>query len=234
VLLGTVMKIDNALSPSFTKKYLDAMDGTKYTPDAKYQHHNRGYRFATREHLKDGINPNWILFGEDSGYSVLLSQQVNGGETDLLRVVNLIYQWYSDFVNERFEKEMGANITKKWGLPKSADGYYDSFMTMVSNPVNSNYAMHDDGKPGLCVKDQTDDDGAVIPNKYSKFNLVVPTVCIQNHPKEAAEINFYDKRYGDSDKELAKVICGTVTIHVQLIGVQQNCTHEVSPPVLPL
>jgi hypothetical protein len=89
--------------------------------------------------------------------------------------------------------------------------------------------MHDDGKPGLCVPDKVGGQGDTnqLPNVYSKFNLVVPTVCIQNHTKKTTRVEFYDKKYV-SDIPNGTVVCGVVTIHVQLLGVQNNCTHVVS------
>lgn len=193
-LLGTVMQIDNALSPSFVKKFIDAMDKSPYTQDGKYNKHDRGYRFSSIGHgEEDGTLPCWLLFGDDVTSNLLLSQHVNKFEGLLLRIVNYIYHLYSEFVNNRLQRNLGKKAVMKWGLPTNLDGYYDSIMTMVANPVNSTYGMHDDGKPGLCTPNKMadgDDVDYTHPNLYSKFNLVVPTLCIQNHSKKTTQIEF--------------------------------------------
>ena len=121
---------------------------------------------------------------------------------------------------------MGKKASDKWGLQqRPTGGHFDSLMTMISNPSNSNYGLHDDGKPGLFVED-TSIEGEDVPNMDSKFNMVVPTLAIQNHTKETTEVHFYDKKKPETS--IAKVTCSIVTIHLQLIGVQHNCYHAVS------
>jgi hypothetical protein len=234
-LLGTVMQIDNALSPAFVKKYLQAMENASFTQDGRRSKHDRGYRFSSLGHKEDGTCPCWIMFGEtEISPSLLLSQYTNPAEISMMRVVNLIYHLYRDFVNEKFERSFGTAAVGKWGLPAMEEGHYDSIMTMAANPVNSKYGLHDDGKPGLCVPDQKieGDVSGYTPNPYSKFNLIVPTVCIQNHTKKTTSIEFFDKKF-PTGKPVGAVHCGVVTIHVQLLGVQQTCKHIVSdsPPI---
>lgn len=225
-LLGTVLQIENALSPTFVNRYLSSLDQSKFTQDGKYLHHDRGYRFASKFHNHDGVTPQWLLFGEDSGSTLLLSQHTNSTEVDLIFVMNYINSLYTDFVNERFEENVGPQAAKKWCLEEQDHGYFDSLMTMVSNPSNSNYGEHDDGKVGLCKADEQSDEGVTLPNSHSKFQMVVPTVAIQNHKKKTTFIEFYDKK--NPGFPVGVVNCGVVTIHIQLIGVQQNCTHKVS------
>jgi hypothetical protein len=237
VLLGTVLQLDNVLSPSFVRRYLEAMDRSKYTQDGAFKKHDRGYRFASKGHESDGIHPCWIAFGSNAGTSVLLSQACNDAENSLLSVVNFIYFTYSEFVNKKFVGQAGATAKEKWGLPEEENGYYDSLMTMVSDPTQSNYGMHDDGKPGLCsTKIIIDEEEDTVPDKYSKFNLVVPTVAIQNQENKTVEVRFRDKREstGKTFHCVGAVTCGVVTIHVQLIGVQHTCEHVVSVFWLPI
>jgi hypothetical protein len=235
-LLGTVMQIDNALSPSFVKKFIDAMDKSSYTQDGKYRIHDRGYRFTSIGHgEEDGNLPCWLLFGDDITSNLLLSQHINKFEGLLLRIVNYIYHLYSEFVNDSFQRNLGTKAASKWGLPTDEDGFYDSIMTMVANPVNSTYGMHDDGKPGLCTPNKMADDDDVDsskPNIYSKFNLVVPTLCIQNHTKKTTRIEFFDKRYL-TDEPVGIIQCDVVTLHCQFIGVNQFCSHVVSDSFFP-
>ena len=68
------------------------------------------------------------------------------------------------------EKAIGPSSREKWGLQESDHGFFDSLMTMVSNPVSTNYGLHDDGKTGLCTPDEFVE-GRAVPNKYSKFNI---------------------------------------------------------------
>ena len=228
-LLGTVMKIDNCLSPAFVKQYIESMDQSTYTQDFRYRKHDRGYRFATTHNNHNGDLPSWLMFGEDSSCSLLLSQQTNNAETSFLRVVNYIQHLYTEFMNERMDRIMGPSATMKWGLNDASTGYYDSLMTMVSNPANSNYGLHDDGKIGLCLPDTTTPDGDDIPNKYSKFNMVVPTLAIQNHTKESTDVLFFDRTAPETI--IGRLTCNVVTIHLQLIGVQHNCLHKVSSDI---
>ena len=104
-------------------------------------------------------------------------------------------------------------------------------MTMVSNPVSTNYGLNDDGKTGLCTPDEFVE-GRAVPNKYSKFNMVVPTVAIQNHTKESTKVLFFEKNDTNTKNPIAQLTCGIVTIHIQLIGVQHNCNHKVSFPLI--
>jgi hypothetical protein len=232
VLLGTVLQIDNALSPAFVKRYLNATDTSKYTPDDKQPKHPRGYRFVSNGHMQDSDLPVWLMFGDAATSSLFFSQYANQAELDLLRIVNFIHNLYCDFLNKELETQTNsAQIRKKWGLPELQEGYYDSLMTMVSNPVHSNYGLHDDGKIGLCTQDN-EEDTSNDPDMYSKFNLVVPTVCIQNHQKRTTRIEFLDKRYPANAKPVDSVKCGVVTIHVQLIGVQKTCWHIVSTTII--
>jgi hypothetical protein len=264
-LLGTVLKIDNALSPIFVKSYLDGMDMGLFTQDGKYSHHDRGYRFSSKGHMADNTHPAWILFGEGSGSNLLLSQPLNSAEVSLLSVVNFIYHHYSAFVNSHFENSFGSRAVERWGLPTDYFGHYDSLMTMVANPCSGTYGMHDDGKPGLCIADKIGgtrqgcpvtetqagvgsgqnpeadriggsghegpDEEANVPNIYSRFNMVVPTVCVQNHTKETTRVEFYEERLSTTNPlgiPAGVVTCSTVTIHVQLAGVQHYCKHVVS------
>jgi hypothetical protein len=226
------MQIDNALSPIFVEKFIYAMDKALYTQDGKHLKHNRGYRFASIGHAEeDGILPCWIMFGEGTSTSLLLSQHTNKPECNILRIVNYIYHIYAEFVNNKFERNFGKLAVKKWGLAVDDDGYFDSLMTMVSNPLESTYGMHDDGKPGLCEPNQPTDgvDGEYALHTHSKFNLVVPTVCIQNNSKKNTRIEFYDKK-NRKEEPVGTIECSEVTIHLQLLGVQQTCTHIVSTP----
>jgi hypothetical protein len=232
-LLGTVLQIDNALSPSFVQSYLDSMDRAKYAPNMRKLSHDRGYRFASKGHKQDNEHPNWILFGEDIGASVLLSQYANPEEQQLLRVVNFVHHLYCDFLNQQLEDTTySTDARRKWGLTEGPGGHFDSLMTMVASPTGKNYGLHDDAKPGLCSADHIGEDGAdnfTNPvNTYSKFNLVVPTVCIQNHQKRTTEVQFREKR-STSEDSIGTVTCGVVTIHIQLIGVQHTCDHLVRP-----
>lgn len=221
-LLGTVMQIDNALSPGFCDRFLVGMDRARYTQDGNYTKHDRGYRFASMEHKEDGVLPSWLMFGDGSTSTLLLSQHTNSVEVALLQVVNYVYRCYSKFVNDEVDLKIGSRTRDLWGLHDHG-GFFDSLMTMVANPANSTYGEHDDGKPGLCVQDKIVD-GLTVPNKDSKFNMVVPTVAIQNHEKRSTTVEFYDK----GKKVVGVVSCGVMTIHIQLIGVQHNCTHAVS------
>ena len=230
-LLGTVMQIDNCLSPSFVQEYINSMNQSTFTQDRVYPKHDRGYRFACSEHMHDGVHPSWLLFGQDSSSSLLLSQHTNSAKSSLLQVINFVQHLYVEFVSQRMEQTMGKIATEKWGLinQKTTNGHFDSLMTMISNPANSNYGLHEDGKPGLFIADTTID-GEDVPNKNSKFNMVVPTLAIQNHTKETTKVHFYDKSAPKTP--IGTVTCSVVTIHLQLIGVQHNCYHEVSTFIL--
>jgi hypothetical protein len=135
--------------------------------------------------------------------------------------VNFIHSSYLNFLNDKLDEATGST---KLGLPEHPGGHYDSLMTMISDPTSSLYGLHDDGKPGLCEAEENPGSNL---NIYSKFNLVVPTVCIQNHSKKTTRIQFFDKS-SDSSKHIGEILCDVVTIHVQLIGVQHTCLHSVS------
>ena len=224
-LLGTVLTLDNYLSPDYIAEYIRYMDQSKFTSDGHRPTHPRGYRFASQEHATDGELPCWLLFGDNSSSSIILSQHTNPAEGSMLRIVNYIHFLYARFVNDKMEEVMGQVATEKWGLMDEPGGHFDSLMVMVSDPSKSNYGRHDDGKAGLCVPDEMVD-GVAMPNKYSKFNLVVPTVTFQNHTRQTTEIKFYDKT--DEKFETGRVTCSVSTIHIQLLGVQHYCDHMVS------
>ena len=58
----------------------------------------------------------------------------------------------------------------------------------------------------------------------TKFNLVVPTLVIQNHGRECTDIIFERKSTG---KQLLKLSGGPFWMHLQLMGVQESTYHEV-------
>jgi hypothetical protein len=76
-LLGTVLQIDNALSPQFVRSYLSGMDDAKYTPDLRLLKHDRAYRFSSKGHKIVDDTPVWLMFGEEANGSLLLSQQTH-------------------------------------------------------------------------------------------------------------------------------------------------------------
>jgi hypothetical protein len=223
-LLGTVLTIDNALSPEFTSKFISSMEKCPFTPDSRKTSHHRGYRFASTQYNSDSPYPEWIMFGEDISSSLLLSQVSTTSEQNLLHIINSIYNIYTNYINSQLAARYTKQVADKWGLNADTFDYFDSLMTMISNPLNSNYGSHDDGKPGLCTPDIRID-GQLLPNKYSKFNMIVPTVAFQNHVNKSTSIKFQDKLTHDL---VGEIFCGVQTIHIQLIGVQMNCTHSVS------
>jgi hypothetical protein len=224
------MEIDYPFSPECIDDYLSRFEQSSFQVDHRNPTHDRGMRFSSPLHEHGGL-PLWLQFGEGNGSSLTLSQPSNPEEIKMLAYINFVYFLYAEYVNSGMEKKYGRSFAERWGLPVSKD-HFDSLMSMVVNPENSNHGRHTDAKRGLTCDDDTAAiaaDGRGSLREYSSFNLVVPTLAIQNHSVRSTSTTFFD---GKSNIKVGEVTCKIVTLYWQLAGLQSNSEHEVSNTLL--
>jgi hypothetical protein len=210
---GTVIAIHQHLSPQFLAYYLvDHDSACTYMQDIRSAHKkDRKIRVASTHHVS--THPIWIQFGNDSNTYLYLSRKVSAAEEKWLLIVNFVMKLLVDFVN--------AHIKRVSQRPVPSENLmrirrYCTVVENTGNPRNGNYGRHHDAKPGLV--DPSDP-------RFSRFQLMVPTLCLQNHSVANTCISWYPN-------DFPKWCAGTVTqelflFHIQCLGVQEHFQHEV-------
>jgi hypothetical protein len=213
---GTVIALHQCLSPEFLAYYTVDHDAScAYMADIRSVHKKqRKIRVSSVHHVN--TQPIWLQFGETSDVYLYLSQKASVAEEAWLKVVNHVMKLLVDYVNEDIKRVHGNNTPASKLLRVRAFG---SAVSSISHPKDGNYGPHDDGKPGTFSKAD--------PN-YSLFQLMVPTLCIQNYCHTNTKVTWCPKNNlqvtaGEVEQEL-------VLIHIQAVGVQEYFKHHVRYP----
>ena len=218
---GTVVAIHQYLSPAFLAYFTTDQDASLYMDDIRsVNKKERKIRVSSSDHTN--TKPIWVQFGDKSDVYVYLSQKASVGETLWLKIVNYLMGLLEEFVNDFTSKGAVGKGERNRGRLKVPSGKeytvpnYRTNVAACGDPLVSDYGLHSDSRPGL--------DHAAIP-RYSRFNLKVPTLCIQNHSEKTTSIEWYP------NDELSWM-AGSVTqeqnlIHIQLDSVQVYWKHRV-------
>jgi hypothetical protein len=214
-LLGSVLRIRNPTSSGFLNNLIRSQSTAPFMEDHRNPTKDRGLRISSTYHNTDG-KPIWVLFGEKNASTVLLSQPANPEEATLIRLTNFVHFCYAHYVNGELAKKYGPSFSRKWGLPGDPE-HYDTIVAMVSNPQHTNYARHHDAKPGIVGDDGT--------NENSRFNLVVPTLVVQNHMAASTTTSFYSNV---TNEKVGSLTFNEPEFYLMLAGVNFYSEHEVS------
>jgi hypothetical protein len=210
---GTVLALHQYLSPRFLAYYTMDQNSCSYMEDIRSSHKkDRKVRIASMHH--DNSKPIWLQFGATSDVFLYLSQTASVGEQLWLKVVNYLTQLLSAFVNSELK---GGVFGKR--VPRNKLVSLPVFTELVLNasvPKDGNFGPHDDDKPGLSH--------AADP-RYSRSNLVVPTLCIQNYAQATTSISWAPK--DDPTHTTGVVFQECALVHCQLLYVQEYFIHWV-------
>jgi hypothetical protein len=211
---GTVIAMHNAgfLSAQWIAAYLVDTDQNLFMADERALKKNNKERFLrifASNH--DFENPTWMQFGKKSGVYLYLSQRASAAEQSWLTIVSYIVNLLIDDINKRLDSETGARFRLEQVL-------YDVGVVSLADPSLGSYARHQDGFPGLIDP---------LVRGFSRYNLIVPTMGIQNHFAETSTISWY-KKGDDKGKASGFVKHDFFIWHWQLPGVNHFFEHEVS------
>ena len=213
VLGGTVIAIHQHLSAAFVAYYLVDHDSVcTYMQDRRSAHKkDRKIRVASIHHVS--TKPIWIQFGSEDNMFLYLSRKVSAAEEKWLLIVNHVMQLLVIFVNAHL-KRVSPRPVQPEKLMRIR--HYDTLVENTGNPRTGNYGIHDDAKPGL-----------VDPSNpaFSPYQLMVPTLCLQNHAASNTSISWFPKKE-------PSWCAGTITqelflFHIQCVGVQEHFQHAV-------
>jgi hypothetical protein len=211
---GTVVALHQYLSPAFLAYYTTDQDLCSYMDDIRSGHKkDQKVRVSSTHHVN--TKPTWLQFGDTTDVYLYLSQKASVGEELWLKIVNFLLDHLMVFVNKQSKEGVG---TMGW-FP--ADKYltvptFGAIIAACSNPREGNYGIHSDKKPGLVH--------AATPG-FSGFNLIVPTLCIQNHCQSTTTISWSSNK--DPSRVAGKVEHELNLIHIQLVSVQEYFKHWV-------
>jgi hypothetical protein len=225
---GTVVAIQNYLSPAFLAYFTVDQDSCAYMDDIRSSSFkNRVIRISSRDHVN--TKPIWLQFGDKDNIYLYLSQRASVGEELWLKIVNHVMGLLEVFVvnfttSERKDNyPASSNIRGTPTLPRKFRA--PTFQTNVAacaDPLHQ-YGLHSDDKPGLSHP--------AIP-RFSRGSLIVPTLCIQNHSQCTTSIQWTSNK--NSSYCAGKVWQeGTSLIHIQLQSVQDKWKHSVCHLSLP-
>jgi hypothetical protein len=211
---GTVVALHQYVSPSFLAFYtVDHDSSCAYMKDVRSSRKKqRKIRVASLDHV-DTL-PTWLQFGDTTEVYLYLSQKASVAEEKWLFVVNFVMNLLVDFVNSAIKAEHGGKV-RQFELLRKRD--YRVAVGSASNPAEGNFGWHQDGKNGIVVVGDTN---------YSTFQLMVPTLCLQNYSHSNTTIEW-------APISEPNFIAGTVTqecilLHIQLLGVNEKFRHHVS------
>ena len=224
--LGTVVKIENVFSPEFALELMQGISLERFMSDPRRTNKDRAVRFAASGQ-KEGDIPRWLQVGSEGGGCIFNSLPSCKVEDKLLNVMNFIVGMHSAFVNDTLDKTRSdRKYTVKHALTQDHD-FFDSLVTVIANQETANWGLHDDGKHGTCLIGDVDDREALDDDvkRMTKFNIIVPTLVVQNHGIECTSVEFFSNTTGE---KLKSIKGGPFWMHLQLVGVQQNTKHKVS------
>jgi hypothetical protein len=211
---GTVVALHQCVSPSFLSSYtVDHDSSCAYMRDVRSSRKkNRKIRVAALDHV-DTL-PTWLQFGDTTDVCLCLSQKASVAEEQWLSVVNFVMNLLVDFVNSAIKAKHGGKV-RKFELLRKRD--YRVAVGSASNPLEGNFGWHQDGKNGIVDVGDTN---------YSTFQLMVPTLCLQNYSHSNTTIEW-------APISEPHFIAGAITqecilLHIQLLGVNEKFRHHVS------
>ena len=106
-LLGTVMQIDNCLSPPLSKNTSNPWTGQPLHKIVFTQNTTADTDLLVRSTCKTEFTRLGYFFGQDTSASLLLSQHTTTAESALLRTINYVQHLYVNFVNKQMEQIIG-------------------------------------------------------------------------------------------------------------------------------
>jgi hypothetical protein len=145
---------------------------------------------ASLHHIN--AKPIWLQFGDKVNTYLYLSRKVSAAEEKWLLIVNYVMKLLVDFVNARLMQERPNQVAPANQLMRICR--YGTLVENTGPPRCGNYGLHEDGKPGLV--DPSDP-------RFSRFQLMVPTLCLQNHSVSNTSISWFTN-------EVPKWCTGTV------------------------
>ena len=211
---GTVIAIHQFLSAEFLAYYLvDHDSACLYMQDIRSSHKkDRKIRVSSIHHTSN--QPIWLQFGSRESAYLYLSRTASSAEEKWLHIVNYVMKLLVNFVNNRIRRLFPTQTVPMEKLLRLRQ--YGTLVGTTGNPRTANYGRHHDAKPGLV--DPTD-------ARFSRYNLMVPTLCLQNHAMANTSISWFPN-------ENPTWCAGTITqelflFHIQGVGVQEHFEHQV-------
>ena len=211
---GTVVAIHQYVSPSFLAYYTVDHDAScAYMRDERSSRKkNRKIRVASVDHVD--TKPIWLQFGETNDVYLYLSQKASAAEEKWLCIVNFVMNLLVDFVNKRIKEKHGQN-THEFELMRKRE--YGVIVASASNPLEGNFGWHKDGKNGIVAAGDA---------KYSSFQLMVPTLCLQNYAHPNTTIEWAPVT--DPTYIAGSIVQECILVHIQLLAVNEKFIHHVS------
>jgi hypothetical protein len=214
---GTVVALHQYISPKFLAYYTVDHDAScAYMKDERSRHKkDRKIRVASLDHID--TKPIWLQFGDTDVY-LYLSQKASAAEEKWLFIVNFVMNLLVDFANDRIKAQHGGK-GHRLELMRKRD--YRVAVGSASNPLQGNYGKHQDGKNGTVKPGD--------PN-YSTYQLMVPTLCIQNYAHRNTKIEW--SPVADPTFTAGTVWQECILFHIQLLNVNELFVHYVSSSVV--
>jgi hypothetical protein len=211
---GTVIAIHQFLSAEFLAYYLvDHDSACAYMQDIRSAHKkDRKLRVASIHHVSN--QPIWLQFGSGDSAYLYLSRAASAAEEKWLIIVNYVMNLLVQFVNTSIESACLPHNVPKDKLLRLRQ--YGTLVGNTGHPSTGNYGRHHDAKPGLV--DPSDP-------SYSRFQIMVPTLCLQNHPVSNTRISWFPNE--DPTWAAGSVSHEFCLFHIQGVGVQEHFEHEV-------
>ncbi len=210
---GTVLAPHQCLSPRFLACCtVDHDSMCSYMKDERSQHKKeRKIRVASIDHVD--TKPTWLQFGETSNIYLYLSQKASAAEEKWLFIVNFVMNTLVDMVNSRVKAQHGGQ-GRQLELMRKRD--HRVAVGSASNPLEGNFGRHQDGKNGIVICGDA---------KCSSHQLMVPTLCLQNHAHANTKIQWAP--VDDPRFTAGAVTQECVLIHIQLLNVNEAFEHWV-------
>jgi hypothetical protein len=210
---GTVFAIHNAhYSVEWIASYLVDADNNYFMEDVRAAvlvEKQRLLRIFSSCHTDN--EPGWIQFGDKAHVFIYLSRLASAAEQGFLKIQSFVINLLIDDINKAL-KPLDSH-----GKYQLEHYHYDTGVVALGNPTSSSLGPHQDGKPGI-----------VCPHtfSFSRFMLMVPTMAFQNNCGPTATVSWF--RSDDPKKIKQAIFTHDFFInHFQLMGVNDNFTHEV-------
>ena len=211
---GTVVALHQYLSPKFLAYYTVDHDAScSYMRDERSEHKKeRKIRVASMDHVD--TKPTWLQFGDSVDVYLYLSQKASAAEEKWLFIVNYVMNLLVGMVNSRVKATQGGK-GRRLELLRKRD--YRVAVGSASNPLEGNYGKHGDAKNGIVIHGDID---------YSTYQLMVPTLCIQNYAHANTKIQW--SPVSDPSYTAGVVTQECILFHIQLLNVNELFQHWVS------
>jgi hypothetical protein len=167
---GTVIAVHQFLSPEFLAYYLVDHDSScMYMQEIRSAHKkDRKIRVASVHHVSN--QPIWLQFRSSDSAYLSLSRAASPAAEKWLIIVNYVMDLLVKFVSSSIQRACPTQHVPEGNLLRLCR--YGTWVGNTGNPRTGNYGCHHDAKPGLV--DPSDP-------RFSCFQLMVPTLCLQNH-----------------------------------------------------